>query len=82
MWRYKRIENKNWTCLSCNSDDIENEFHFMMESPEYRTLRKEYLYSILCIVLEVNDEHSYLCRTSQTHIVILLLTLLHLFKNL
>ncbi len=32
-------------------EEIEDEFHFMMECPKYRSLRKEYLYPIL---LELN----------------------------
>ena len=50
-----RIEKENRTCLICNSDEIEDEYHFMMECPEYRILRKEYLYPIL---LELNNEHN------------------------
>ncbi len=39
--RYKRIDKENRACLICNSEEIEDEFHFMMECPEYRSLRKE-----------------------------------------
>ncbi len=46
-------------CLICNSEDIEDDFHFMMECPEYRSLRKEYLYPIL---LELNNEHKLIVR--------------------
>ncbi len=52
--RYKRIDEENRTYLIWHSEEIEDEFHFMMECPEYRSLRKEYLYSIL---LELNNEH-------------------------
>ncbi len=52
--RYKRNDKENMTCLICNSEEIEDEFHFMMECPEYRSLRKQYLYPIL---LELNNEH-------------------------
>ncbi len=52
--RYKRIDEENRTCLICNSEEIEDEFHFIMECPEYRSLRKEYLYPIM---LELNNEH-------------------------
>ncbi len=54
--RYKRINKENMTCSICNSEEIEGEFHFMMGYPEYRSLRKEYLYSIL---LELNNEHQF-----------------------
>ncbi len=52
--RYKRIDQENRTCLICISEEIEDEFHFIMECPEYRSLIKEYLYQKL---LELNNEH-------------------------
>ncbi len=54
MGRYKTIDKENRTCLICNSEEIEDKFHFMRECPEYRILRKEYLYPIL---LKLNDGH-------------------------
>jgi hypothetical protein len=54
--RYKNIDRDKRTCLICNSDEIEDEFHFMMACPEYRDLRIKYLYPIL---LNINNEYNY-----------------------
>ncbi len=42
------------TSLFCNSEEIEDKIHFMMECAEYNSLRKKYLYPIL---LDLNNEH-------------------------
>ncbi len=64
--RFKRIDKKNRTCIICNSKEIEDELHSMMECTEYRSFRKEYLYPIL---LELNNEHKLNAREQFVHIL-------------
>jgi len=52
--RYKNINRDKRICSVCNSGEIENEFHFMMDCAFYLDLRQKYLYPLLSM-LKMND---------------------------
>jgi hypothetical protein len=39
--RFRNIERNNRLCTKCNQHQIENEYHFLLICPKYRTLRTE-----------------------------------------
>jgi hypothetical protein len=41
--RYSNIERQNRVCLSCNTGEVENEYHFFSTCPHYISLRKKFL---------------------------------------
>ena len=41
--RYANVDRDDRICLLCNSNQIENEYHFLFTCPFYRDLRKTYL---------------------------------------
>ena len=41
--RYSNVDRDDRICLLCNSNQIENEYHFLLTCPFYRDLRKTYL---------------------------------------
>ena len=40
--RYLHLERNERVCSMCNSNDIEDEFHFILRCPSYNELRKNY----------------------------------------
>ena len=41
--RYLNLERNQRVCSMCNSNDIEDEFHFILQCPAYNDLRKKFL---------------------------------------
>ena len=41
--RYANFDREDWICLFCNSNQIENEYHFLLTCRFHRELRKTYL---------------------------------------
>ena len=41
--RHTGIERQNRKCTLCTKDDIEDEFHFVLICPLYRSLRNQYI---------------------------------------
>ena len=41
--RHNKIDRQDRTCISCNSNDIEDEFHFVLVCPDYINLRNDYI---------------------------------------
>ena len=41
--RYANVDRDDRICILCNSNQIENEYHFLLTCPFYRDLRKTYL---------------------------------------
>ena len=44
---YENIEYSECKCLICNTDAIEDEYHFLMVCPVYNYIRRQYLPSVL-----------------------------------
>ena len=41
--RYENIDRRNRTCMFCNLNDLDDEFHFILKCPHFFTLRKKYI---------------------------------------
>ena len=41
--RFENIPRNERVCILCNSNHVENEFHFLLVCPLYRELRKHYI---------------------------------------
>lgn len=46
--RYQNLERENRICFSCNMNVVEDEYHFVLVCPTYRSLRKLYLPIYYC----------------------------------
>jgi hypothetical protein len=46
--RYQNIIKENRTCLSCNMNVLEDEYHFVLVCPAYRSFRSLYLPRYYC----------------------------------
>ena len=44
--RYSNIERQNRVCLSCDTGEVENEYHFFSTCPHYISLRKTFLQKV------------------------------------
>ena len=41
--RHNKIDRQDRKCIRCNSNDIEDEFHFVLVCPDYINLRNAYI---------------------------------------
>ena len=53
--RYNNIERNKRTCSICNSGEIEDEFHFMMQCSGYKDIRNKYLEPIWMKISNIHD---------------------------
>ena len=54
---YSNIERQNRVCLSCDTGEVENEYHFFSTCPHYISLRKTFLQNVNIKI--VNSNISY-----------------------
>ena len=52
--RYSNIERQNRVCLSCDTGEVENEYHFFSTCPHYISLRKTFLQKINIKIVNSN----------------------------
>ena len=43
LWRYSRIEKTERKCCMCSSNDIEDEFHFILVCQRYKNIRDKFI---------------------------------------
>ena len=48
--RYYTIDRHARICNMCNNNDIEDEYHFILECSEYVEIRRKYIKPYYCII--------------------------------
>ena len=52
--RFSNIERQNRVCLSCDTGEVENEYHFFSTCPHYISLRKTFLQKVNIKIVNSN----------------------------
>ena len=52
---YSNIERQNRVCLSCDTGEVEDEYHFLSTCPHYISLRKTFLHKVNITIVNSNS---------------------------
>ena len=79
--RYLKMKREDRLCKSCNTNLIENEYHFLLVCPLYNELRKKYIRELYFVHPSIDTFSALMTCKNQNVIQNLAMFIYHAFKR-